>query len=413
MLYVAIAVAVLACILGLAGLLNLTAALTLALLTTLLSLYFAWSNGQAQTEEKRLHSRTQKRAEMYERELRRQRDVVDSLADGLDVSILVCDPKGIVEYANRAAIQFFNINKPEGRSITALSISGELSKLIDESVRKATKMEAELSLRIPDERSVLAQVWADTRNEDRVFVTLYDVSRLKRLERTRQDFVANVSHELRTPLTTIRAMSETLLDSPPVEQAELGERYLPKIIAEVDRLTLIATDLLTLTISETTDAIKSPTDMTDLVERVVTQLQPVAKEKGLTLTCKTTPEIQVNANANQLTQIVINIIENSIKYSQSGSIHVSLSAQESEVIFKVADQGLGIPMDDQERIFERFYRVEKGRSRESGGTGLGLAIVKHMVEQHAGRIKLESTLGIGSTFTVFLPRLASPTPHQS
>jgi two-component system, OmpR family, phosphate regulon sensor histidine kinase PhoR len=152
--------------------------------------------------------------------------------------------------------------------------------------------------------------------------------------------------------------------------------------------------------------------MTELVEGVVTQLQPVAKEKDLALTCSAVAGIWVSANANQLTQIVINIIENSIKYSQSGAIHVSLSAHDQEVILKVADQGLGIPLDDQERIFERFYRVEKGRSRESGGTGLGLAIVKHMVEQHAGRITLESTLGIGSTFTVFLPRLTNSTPHQ-
>lgn len=360
----------------------------------------------ASIQRDRLRTKEQKAAQAkiawLERQLRTNRRIVGAVADGLSVALLICDQKGTISFANRAATELFRIPDLERRNLTGIALSPEVNQLLLDAMEAEGQVEAELTLRLPDEVSAILQVWPDKNDPNRLFVTFYDISRLRHLERVRQDFVANVSHELRTPLTTIRALAETLGDSPPEELIELGANYLPRIVGEVDRLTAITTDLLTLTHAETTPIVKEGVEFDQVVRQVVEQSRRLAEQKGLAITVEAAP-CTVNANQDHLTQVLINLVENAIKYTVRGSVEVRLSAQTGHARLTVTDSGIGIPQEDQARIFERFYRVDKGRSRESGGTGLGLSIVKHIVEQHGGSIEVDSILGLGTTFRVELP----------
>jgi two-component system phosphate regulon sensor histidine kinase PhoR len=258
-----------------------------------------------------------------------------------------------------------------------------------------------MTFQFPEERVGLAKAWPH-RDRRRVFLSIYETTELRRLERIRQDFVANVSHEFRTPMTIIRAMAETLLDSPE-EFPSKGENYLNRMITEVDRLSLISNDLLILSAAESSVVRKHATNIARVFRSAVQGLEPRAKDKGLTLSYTGPTEIIIEANETQLTQVAVNLVENAINYTPSGTVWVELIPGNGEVSIQVRDTGIGIALDQAPRIFERFYRVDKARSRVSGGTGLGLSIVKHIVEVHGGTVRLESALNSGSTFTVTLP----------
>ena len=225
---------------------------------------------------------------------------------------------------------------------------------------------------------------------------------MRRLERIRQDFVSNVSHELRTPLTIIRAKAETLADDPDTDLAT-RTRYLQNITDEVDRLTYISADLLTLSTAESSKITKTETDLAAMLRSTVQKLEPKVKEKGLEISFEGPPSLMIQANETQMSQVALNLIDNAINYSTDGAVSVRLGRRGPDIEFEVTDTGIGIASDHLPRIFERFYRVDKGRSRATGGTGLGLAIVKHIVEAHGGRVMVESSLNQGSRFTVLLP----------
>ena len=350
------------------------------------------------------------RAELLQRQILRQREVVDALADGLDVSIFLCDAKGTVEYANKTAATLFRFREPHNRSILALTVSADLQRIVEAAAIQPRRIEEDVLLRVPEERFGIAQAWADPKDSERIFLTIFETTNLRRMERARKDFVANVSHELRTPLTTIRAMSETLLDSTSEERDSLAPRYLGKIVHEVDRLTEIAQDLLTLSIAESTELEKSPVNFTEIVREAFENLQKRAASKDLLLEMGEMEPIELVVNENQMSQVATNIIINAIKYTDSGGVKVEVRRANGGAELTVTDTGIGIPMEDQSRIFERFYRVDKGRSRASGSTGLGLSIVKHIVEAHGGRVSVESTLHIGSVFKVWLPELPLANP---
>jgi two-component system, OmpR family, phosphate regulon sensor histidine kinase PhoR len=267
--------------------------------------------------------------------------------------------------------------------------------------RMNTAQHAELSFAYPVERTGLAKAWPEE-EAGRVFLSVYDISDLRRLERIRRDFVSNVSHELRTPLTIIRSMAETLLDEPETPAAK-GGKYLQKVITEVDRLTAMANDLLVLTTAESAPVEKHPTDVAEIFRSVVDQLKPKAEEKGLDLSYKGPWSLVAPASAQQIRQVALNLIENAINYTIEGRVIVVVRQEDDEAVMSVNDSGIGIASDHVPRIFERFYRVDKGRARATGGTGLGLSIVKHIVEAHGGSVAVESGLREGSTFTVRLP----------
>lgn len=372
----------------------------LLLLVGILVLAIIVIAGRRMVELARERDREHAQATLLESTLEAQRNAIDTLAEGLEVAIFLCDAKGVIQYANRKAADMFRFPAPAGRSILAVTLSYDLERLVLECVRSGDPKHAELAFSYPDGRTAQAAAWPE-RGGDRIFLSLYETTDLRKLERVRQDFVANVSHELRTPLTTIRAMAETLQEEP--DNADLRARYLANIVSEVDRLSLLANDLLVLTSSESSPVRKHACDIAEVVQAIVQQLMRKAASKGLELTYTGPERLIVEANAAQMSQVVINLVDNAIGYTNEGSVHVSLSQDDDQVVLAVRDTGIGIASEHLPRIFERFYRVDKARGRSTGGTGLGLSIVKHIVEVHGGQVNVQSALNEGSTFMVRLP----------
>lgn len=344
----------------------------------------------------------QSQSELLQAQLEEQRNAVDAMADGLEIAIFICDVRANILYANRRAIELFRFERPVGRNVLAVTLSYDLEQLVLMGGKTGTPQNAEISFTYPDERVGSARVWSSAEGENRVFLSVYEITDLRRLERIRQDFVANVSHELRTPMTIIRSMAETIID----DETEISDRttkYLNKIISEVDRLSMISQDLLILSAAESNPVRKQMCDIAEVFRSTVQQLDTKAKEKELDLSFEGPTRCIVEANTSQMTQVALNLVDNAIKYTTAGTIKVSLVPLESNVLISVADTGIGIPSDQIRRIFERFYRVDRARSRATGGTGLGLSIVKHIVEAHGGTVTVNSALNHGSTFTVELP----------
>ncbi len=332
----------------------------------------------------------------------RHRNALDELADGLAIVIFLTDRTGKILYANRAAQDAFGLGEPSGLAILGVTISQEVNEMVLQAA-SGQPARRELVLRHPRDRSYVVGTWQEASVEGRVFISMVDISELRYLERVRRDFVANVSHELRTPMTTIRAMAETLQDDDPEDQ-ELRPRYLSKIVREVDRLTTITDDLLILSTVEASNLQKSEVDLAELLRVCVQQLVPLATEKGLVLGYQGPYCVKGMFNGDQMTQVFLNLIQNAVNYTGRGTISVRLMDRDDDILVEVEDTGIGISADQATRVFERFYRVDKGRSRASGGTGLGLSIVRNIVEAHGGRVSLESELNRGSTFRVSLPK---------
>jgi two-component system phosphate regulon sensor histidine kinase PhoR len=237
---------------------------------------------------------------------------------------------------------------------------------------------------------------------------LHDITELERLERIRRDFVANVSHELRTPLTAIRGYAETLLEGA-LEDQENNRRFLEIIKAHAIRLNNISSDLLTLSELEAGKARPEPevVGIRGAVESALRTLESEAQLRGVTLVCGKIEDVKVLGDRLQIEQALVNLVNNAIKFNRpAGEVSLDVARADGRVRISIADTGIGIPHEDLPRIFERFYRVDKARSREVGGTGLGLSIVKHIIERMNGSVSVESQLGKGSTFTLLLPAAA-------
>ena len=244
------------------------------------------------------------------------------------------------------------------------------------------------------------------RRED---VQSFDPDELRRVNKIRRDFVANVSHELKTPATSLRLLAESLeetIDEDPV-QARLFAAQLKK---ETGRLSQLINDLLDLTRLESQERVENPVpvDVRSVLMTVLARMRRAARKKNTTLQWKRfgrAAQYTVCGDETQLTSMFTNLVDNAVKYTPPGGrVEVTGGCEDSEVVIRVSDTGIGISEGKLPRIFERFYRVDKARSKETGGTGLGLSIVRHVAENHGGRVTVESVLGEGSTFTVYLPR---------
>jgi two-component system phosphate regulon sensor histidine kinase PhoR len=240
---------------------------------------------------------------------------------------------------------------------------------------------------------------------------LHDISELRRLERVRRDFVANVSHEFKTPLTAIQGFAETLLGGALDDAAH--RRHFVEIIREHStRLARLTDDLLKLSSIEAgkLELEFAPVNVAALVESCAETTRMKAEHKQLALTIECSDEsLRVRGDARRLAEVLQNILDNAVQYTPpGGSITVCASVEGRSARIAVTDTGIGIPHDEQQRIFERFYRVDAARSREAGGTGLGLSIAKHLAEAHGGRIEVQSEVGRGSTFSILLPLSAMP-----
>jgi two-component system, OmpR family, sensor histidine kinase SenX3 len=245
-----------------------------------------------------------------------------------------------------------------------------------------------------------------SRRED---VQYFSPDELQRVNKIRRDFVANVSHELKTPATSLRLLAESLeetIDEDPV-QARLFAAQLKK---ETERFSRLINDLLDLTRLESEERVENPVsvDVRSVLITVLARMRRVARKKNITLQWKRfgrAAQYTVRGDETQLTSMFMNLVDNAVKYTPPGGrVEVTGGFEGSEIVIRVSDTGIGIPEGKLPRIFERFYRVDKARSKETGGTGLGLSIVKHVAENHGGRVAVESTPGEGSTFTVYLPR---------
>ena len=247
-----------------------------------------------------------------------------------------------------------------------------------------------------------------------IMAVLHDITEQKKLDSSRREFVANVSHELRTPLTNVKGYTETLLDAGDELDGETRRNFLQVIYNESDRMTHIVKDLLTLSQLDygKMDMEMSPIPVKLIVQNIASAMRIEARGQGLTLETKLEEPLPlILADRNRMEQVIANIVSNAIKYNRpGGTVTLSAFSQEDKVVIKVQDTGIGIPQEDIPRLFERFYRVDKARSRERGGTGLGLAIAKEIVEQHQGTIGVESQLDAGTTVTITLP--VCPPDHE-
>ena len=282
-----------------------------------------------------------------------------------------------------------------GTLIVALFLGQILTKPITSLSKTMSKMgKGDLSVRVPVQGSGELRELAENYN------TM--AAQLESLDKTRSQFVSNASHELKTPLTTMKVMLETLIYQPEMPE-DLKQEFMQDMNHEIDRLTGIITDLLTLTKMDhgEIENRKEPVDLSALTEETLRSLRPAAEQRGQRLEEHVEPEIIMIGDSIKLNQILYNLTENAIKYTQDGGlIRVSLQLENGAPVWQVQDNGIGIPEEDLSHIFERFYRVDKARSRDTGGTGLGLSIVRQLVKLEGGTIDVKSTPGKGSVFTV-------------
>jgi len=283
-----------------------------------------------------------------------------------------------------------------------------LSHFIDRCIDSGEKFREEVHIYYPAERilDVNLAPYINFKGEIKgVVAVLHDITEIRRLEKMRSDFVANVSHELRTPITSIKGFTETLLDGA-MQDEEICRNFLQIISDESERLSRLITDILDLSkIEQKRIAIhKTEVDLQELIEDIALLVQDKVQRKKLTLELPENLHLAVQSDKDCLQQIILNLVANAIAYTpEHGKISVEVNQEGKHVKIAIADTGIGIPEKDLSRIFERFYRVDKARSRDSGGTGLGLAIVKHLVENLHGQIAVKSKEGEGSVFTVTLP----------
>jgi two-component system phosphate regulon sensor histidine kinase PhoR len=290
---------------------------------------------------------------------------------------------------------------------------GEFARSVQNvlSERRAASLELRLTTTPPREIIIALTPYRDESLPAGVILTAFDVTQRKRIEAMRSEFVANVSHELRTPLAAIRGYVETCLEAAEEGTTPPYHRFLPIINQHAIRLTALIEDLLILSRIESKGMqLKfQPLALAVAVENAITTLAPSAEKKRVALINALPPLLpDIRADQSALERILLNLIENAIKYSEEDSeVRLTARLQADAVCVVIADEGVGIPREDQERIFERFYRVDKARSRKAGGTGLGLSIVKHLVQSHGGEVWVDSEVGRGSTFFFTMPLAVS------
>jgi len=360
-------------------------------------------------------------------EISREKDYLQTLLRGIMEGVLVVDARGRILMVNNALRQLLSL-PPHVEDRTPLEIirNAELERTLRQVLQDGENTTLELTLPSPEGKTFEVNVVsispspAGMLKEDEgrrgVIAVFHDITRLKELEKIRRDFVANVSHELRTPLTTIKGYAETLLEGALKE--EVASQFVQVIKRHSDRLEKIVEDLLILSKIESKEfQLKMESlSVSDLIGDVLDFIKEPLNKKKISVSVGELPlTLLVNGDRQYLEQVLINILDNAIKYGhERGRMIISATERDQrEVEISVKDDGIGIPKEDLLRVFERFYRVDKGRSHDLGGTGLGLSIVKHIVQAHGGRIWVESQLGEGSTFYFTLPQKNIDPTHSA
>ncbi len=352
-------------------------------------------------------SRFREKIEDLEREQGTTEAILDSMVEG----VLAVDPHDHLLLLNQSVRAMFRLGPRlgEGKPFLEVIRNADLFDLLQACrVAGGEMVSRELGLTTPVERALEVHALPLRLGGEGtgVLMVLHDVTELRRLERVRTEFVANVSHELRTPLTAIRGYLETLLGGA-LEERDNARRFLEIVFRHTERLGRLLDDLMDLSNIELGKVTlkREPTDLSEVLDSALAIMRPRAEAKGITLSLDVAPDLPpVRADRDRLSQILINLVDNAVKFTPAGGrITVTASPRDETVEVAVADTGVGIPSTDLPRITERFYRVDKARSRELGGTGLGLAIVKHLVQAHGGALRIESELGKGTTVRFTLP----------
>lgn len=330
----------------------------------------------------------------------------DAVFDAMAEGVMLCDMSGKVVFMNRTIRQLFRIPEKVPDSITLLEALRlhEVHEVFERTLNNGRTMGVELNPTTLESRHLMLNavvVHNASGKPEGVLLIFHDFTRLKELESARRDFVANVSHELRTPLSMIKGFVETVIDHPEMDKETLIN-FLGKVQKHSDRLALLIEDLLTISKLESGQATVNLRQLRLCLEisRVVGDLQRSAEKKDIELSYAVAKDLFVKADADLLEQILLNLIDNAVKYGKpGGKVEVrALRNGAEQVCVSITDDGPGIPPEATDRIFERFFRVDKARSRAQGGTGLGLSIVKHIAQTLGGRVWVESELGRGSTF---------------
>jgi len=324
--------------------------------------------------------------------------VLEQMTDG----VLIADSQGIVQFANPAAGKLFQTSQPINRSIVEVIRNHQLVEAWRRS-QQTRELQSE-SVELPTRHQFLQLVVIPDSHTSGSLLLVQDLTRIRRLETVRRDFISNLSHELRTPLASLNALAETLqdgaLDDPPA-----ARRFIDQIRIEVDALTQMVMELLELSRIESgrLSLDLRPVAAFDLLDSASRRMHLQAERAGLTLRVECSNDLpKVKIDSQRLEQVLVNLIHNAVKFTPAdGEVILEAVSGIGEIRFAVKDTGIGIPLEDVSRIFERFYRVDK--SRTGSGTGLGLSIAKHIVEAHAGKIWAESVEGKGSTFYFTIP----------
>ncbi|KGP71717.1 two-component system histidine kinase PnpS [Pontibacillus yanchengensis] len=341
-----------------------------------------------------------------------QKDRLEAVINNMGNGLVLIDEKGYVHLVNKAFLESFGGDSTDylGHLYYHAIEEEEIHKAVKEVFMTEERVRYSFIRSLQIERRFLEVLGAPIINESNVWkgvvLVFHDITELKNLEQMRKDFVANVSHELKTPITSIRGFSETLLDGAMQDDA-LREQFINIILKESQRLQSLIHDLLELSKLEKEEFQLNIENVyvKGMIEDIVPIVEHQADEKEVHLKQHLTEDVMIEGDSARLKQVVINLLTNAINYTpKGGDVSVTLTTHETEVEIMVTDSGVGIPEEDIPRIFERFYRVDKARSRNSGGTGLGLAIVKHIVEAHHGHIKVQSANQQGTTFRIFIPK---------
>jgi two-component system, OmpR family, phosphate regulon sensor histidine kinase PhoR len=347
-------------------------------------------------------------------ELTEDRDRAGQILDALDDGVLLLDGAGRLLVANPSARSWFGLPDDLRPGLPVKRVLGvpQVTVLAEQAAAARAPVVANLTLVFPEPRTLAMRAFplADRGPTGRIVVTMTDITQRRRLEVLRRDFVANASHELKTPVAAVRVLAETLLTALP-EDPEAGRRFAERIGREAERLDVLVRDLLDLSRVERGTLDIEPVDLVGLVKEVAGGYTDLAEERRVRLQTELRPQVSLRGDRAQLGLLLSNLVDNALRHtSAKGTVWVRLEASESRATLEVADTGDGIPAGELPRIFERFYRVDKARARQTGGTGLGLAIVRHVAEAHGGTVRVDSELGRGSTFTVTLPVAGPPTP---
>jgi two-component system phosphate regulon sensor histidine kinase PhoR len=349
------------------------------------------------------------------RRLTHERNEREAVLASMVEGVLAVDIDERVIAVNAAAARLLDTDpaSAEGKTIQEVVRNTDLQHIVAQTLGGHRPVEADIVMRVgAEERNLQANGTLLHGDDDGgavgAVVVLNDVTRLKRLEAVRRDFVANVSHELKTPVTSIKGFAETLEDGA-LDDPVAAHRFVRIISGQADRLNSIIEDLLALsTLEQSGDSPLLQLEEADLCDVVAVALEvcgPKADAKSIELREDCPGRLLARVSPPLLEQAVVNLIDNAVKYSAEGStVVVTLQERGDEVVVSVVDEGQGIAREHLPRLFERFYRVDKARSRDLGGTGLGLSIVKHVAQIHGGRVSVDSVLGRGSTFRIHLPR---------